>query len=186
MFRITAVWGPAPGSPYYTTLYFGGSTAGEVTAGGVAMADFIDDLEPYVTTPTAWTLLPDAEYVDPASGQVIGTDPITPASGASTASGGACPPTTQGLLRWRTGVYVAGREIRGRTFIPIPSETDNDAGGVPRSAYRSGVLSAANTLLTAASAAGDLVVYSPTHGQSAPVSSASVWTEWAVLRSRRP
>jgi hypothetical protein len=50
-------------------------------------------------------------------------------------------------------------------------------------------VAALNTLganfLGGAAAAGDFVVYSPTHREMATVTVASTWQQWASLRSRR-
>jgi hypothetical protein len=91
---------------------------------------------------------------------------------------------TQGLIRWRTGVFIAGRELRGRTFIPGATES-RSANGRPDSTYITTAETAAQDLLDNAALGAALVVYSVTHRQVELVQSRSVWGQWAVLRSRR-
>lgn len=92
------------------------------------------------------------------------------------------PPATQCLVRLRTGVFVAGREVRGRIFIPSGGEALS-VGGKPGGGRLTELQTAVGGLV------GDinstLVVFSRTHGVAPPVSSGSVWNQFAVLRSRR-
>jgi hypothetical protein len=91
----------------------------------------------------------------------------------------------QGLHRWNTGVFVNGRLLRGRTFLPTPPEADNDADGTPSSTY----ISAWPASAAAADSAHPLarhVVWSRTHGIKSPVlGSGSVPNQWSYLKTRR-
>jgi len=93
------------------------------------------------------------------------------------------PPATQGLIEWRTGFFVGGREIRGRTFIPGLSNSSSAANGVPTSTWLT--LAAAASTAIIGWTSSDFVVYSPTKHQKALVTAGQPWNEWAVLRSRR-
>jgi hypothetical protein len=121
------------------------------------------------------------EIVDSTNGQTTGLDD-TGAGGTVTGSnsGALLPPSTQLLVRWRTGVFFSGRELRGRTFLPYFTENDNSSGA-PSSGLVASVQTAAQTMADDA----NLAVFSPTKFQWADVSAAQVWNEWAVLRSRR-
>lgn len=93
--------------------------------------------------------------------------------------------STQALVRWRTSTIVNGRRLRGRSFIP----------GISSQYLSNGNLSGSGvTTITGAAAAlvatntGLRVWHRPTGGsggQSADVTSASVWEEFATQRRRR-
>jgi hypothetical protein len=107
------------------------------------------------------------QVVTAIEGGNLGTDPL--------------PQASMILARWRTGVYLGGREIRGRTFIPgLGSENLGTNGELDPTQLQSVVLS--GTALINASA---LAVWSPTNGSLATVATSAVWPEFAVMRSRR-
>lgn len=183
MLRFTTVHTGRPGSPYYTTLFSGGSTQGEADAGVDAIYDFWVDLQGLITAGLLSQVSPEVDVVDPATGLV--TDTFTTTSAGSTSTGNApLPPATQGLIRLRTSTFVAGRRVLGHIFVPSLAN-DAQTIGEPSTAFLTGAQTAATDLATAMSGAGDLVVYSRTHLQEATVTGTSVWNRFAVLRSRR-
>lgn len=185
MIRVTTIWGgTGQGLPYYSTHYFGGTTEGEADAAVAAVSEFWQACSTITDTGLAPVIQPEVEVVDVASGQVTGVFITEPDQPDMTASGDTLPWATQGLIRWRTGVFEAGREIRGRTFLPGMMEANNVLG-VPASSWVTLANTAASTMLTESTGAGGLVVYSRTHGQDALVSVGSAWNQWASVRSRR-
>jgi hypothetical protein len=86
------------------------------------------------------------------------------------------------LIKWRTGIYLAGREIRGRTFIPGLDAFTN-AEGVVDTTVHDALSDDLATWLGGLSAPP--LIWSRTHGDSAAVAAAEVWDQFAVLRSRR-
>lgn len=185
MLRVTTVWGGVgQGLPYYSTHYFGGETSGEAAAAAAAVAEYWNDNSQIITTGLVPVVQPEVEVVQPTNGQTIGVHVVTPPESDVAATGDVLPWTTQGLVRWRTGVFVGGREIRGRTFLPGMMEANNLVG-VPAPTWNTIANQAAASLITASVPAGDLVVYSRTHFQAAVVTSGSSWNQWATVRSRR-
>lgn len=117
--------------------------------------------------------------------QVFATDPGTPSAGIVSAN--AAPRASQGLIRWATDDIVDGRAIKGRTFVPgIPSAALTDLGGLS-STTQAAFTTAANDLIT--DTGNTLSVWhrpkNGVGGSSHLVTAASVWSELAVLRSRR-
>ena len=116
-----------------------------------------------------------------AFGTVVGSN----RNGAD--AGEVLPTTLNGLIRWATGNVVAGRQLKGRTFVPAPVEAENTTGGVVNAAYITGVGTAISALLGAANA--ELVIWSrPTPerlGSHGTVIGGTVWQQWAVQRGRR-
>ena len=77
---------------------------------------------------------------------------------------------------------MGGRQIRGHTFIPAPTEASNTTGS-PIAAYVTRLQTAITNLVLATTPA--LEVYSVTHRQDELVISGVASPQWAVLRSRR-
>ena len=114
-----------------------------------------------------------------------------PAAVSFTGAGDQLPGMVQGLARFGTNSFINGRNIKGRSFIPGPSEGDNGASGFPSSAY----LTAWNTALgllgtTVVSNIAQVVWHRPhpsTHlgGASLPVTSRAMASSWATQKGRR-
>lgn len=92
-------------------------------------------------------------------------------------------PATQGLMRWRTNVFNSGREVRGRTNLPVVLQADSDTEGKPDVGYIGFWNSKAGALI--ADEDSTLVVYSKKNGLWAAVVTADMWSNYGVLRSRR-
>jgi len=182
VYRVRTQITGGPGGPYLSTLYFnvvGGLTAANANA---ATGAFWTALKARMTTAMSYATEAEVAEVDIATGQVTGIVAVTPQTGTGTLAGDMLPSSTQGLIRWRTGTFVNGREVRGRTFIPGPVEVDS-AVGVPVAGYLSIVNAAASALI--ADVNSDLMVYSKRNRDAVPALSGSCWSQWAVLRSRR-
>lgn len=187
MLRVTAVWNAGPGTPYYTSLYYDGDTSGEATAALAATAAFFNAMKGFTHTALVAKIGPEVEQVDPATGQILAVYLGASTFVGGTAAGDPEPWATQALIRWRTGDYVNGREIRGRTYWPGMVESAvilgvlNTAGIAAIDAAANGHLANANTV-----AAGGAVIWSPTNGQASLITNASTWEQLAVMRTRRP
>ena len=110
-----------------------------------------------------------------------------PASVVGTATGNSVPRASQGLVRWLTSDIVAGRMLKGRNFIPaIGTALVTDTGLLTPAAVTA-IDAGAEGLIT--NSGGTLVVWHrPVNGAGGVthlVTSASVWDNFAVLRSRR-
>jgi hypothetical protein len=125
---------------------------------------------------------PEVFLIDQATGEPTGIESTSTAQvlGAQTAD--PLPWATQGLVRWTTGTFIGGRQVRGHTFIPGTTETDNTLG-VPNSTYLTALDAAAATLIGTSGVTP--VVYSRKNHSGWPIISRSTWTKWAELRSRR-
>lgn len=182
MYRVRTVISGGQGGPYLSTMYFnvvGGLTAANANA---AVGTFWNSVKAKMGNSLSYATEAEVAEVDIATGQVTGIAAVTPQTGTGTPTTDMCPWTTQGLIRWRTGIFVGGREVRGRTFVPGPTEVENTAG-VPAAAYVTALNAAASALI--ADANSDLMVYSKKNRDAVPVLSGSTWSQWAVLRSRR-
>jgi hypothetical protein len=90
------------------------------------------------------------------------------------------------VLRWETGVIVAGRRLRGRTFLVPIGASFFESNGTLLASVVTQFQTNGNALITALDAAGGaLVVWSQTHGVSHLAVSTTVPDRSAILRSRR-
>lgn len=148
-----------------------------------------------VTTVTTFTVLPNPSRYAAADGslqEVFTAD--APAAVTGTASGDSVAKSSMVLIRWVTADIVDNRVVKGRTYIPGALSTMITSNGGVESALRTDVLNAAEALI--AGTGGTLSVWHrpKSNGASPPVysggsshlvTSASVWDQFAVLRSRR-
>lgn len=156
-----------------------GGTASQAANAAAAWWTGVKDL--YRTTVTA-AVQTEVPEIDEATGDVISMNIVSGASVAGTASEDPMSPLNQMCVNWRTGHYVAGREVRGRTFIPALTEGDWNSGAW--TAGRKTLVETANSTLVG-DANSILVVYSPTHANLWPVIYGQVKTKMSYLRSRR-
>lgn len=120
--------------------------------------------------------------INTATGQLQGLEGVTT---SAIVGGNAAAPlaqATQALIQWRTGTFVNGREVRGRSFIPGSTATwisdgEPDAGAL--------TLLAAGGEEVITESGGTMAVWSRSSGTAHAVTSVSAWPEFAVLRSRR-
>lgn len=172
-----------PGAPYFSTMYFGGSTSGEADAASDAVRAFWAGLVGFINTGLQIQVQSEVEQVDPVTGFVLQVFDFPQTVVAATGNA-PLPFSTQGLIRWRTGSFVAGKEIRGRTFIPNLAN-DAQLNAVPSVGFLNSANAAGTALLLAGSPAGDFGVWSRKNGSFHNASSRSTWSQFAVLRSRR-
>lgn len=183
MLRVTTQHtGPAAG---FTVWHFDGTLAAPAAAQDAAdaAAAFWNTIRPLVTNDQTMTVLPEVAEVNVGTGQTEGVaaTTTTPAIGTSTAD--QIPQAAHALVRWRTGLFFAGRELRGRTFIPGLGTASNGPSGEVILATRTSLNAAATTLLSDPDA--DFGVWSQKNAAFATASTGLTWTEWAVMRSRR-
>lgn len=181
MIRVRTEMNGAPGTPYLSTMFFDAPDLTTADDAQSAVHDFWDGLKGLISAGLTMLVLPEVDLVDPATGNVLETS-STPTTLITSTGNATLPAATQGLIRWRTGVFVAGREVRGRTFVPRLAN-DAQLNGVPSTAF----ITAGNTegAQLIAAPGPNFCVWSRSTGTVAVVSSASTWNQFAVLRSRR-
>lgn len=181
MYRVRTVFTGVQGSPWVNTAYFT-DTAGTAQQAATAVGQFWQAVDSLMEVSVSWSTQADVETVDAVSGQVTDVETTTPLTGGGVAATTGLPVATQGLVRWRTGDYFNGRELRGRWFIPGLA-TGANTDGAPSSTMISTVNTAAAALI--ADANSILVMWSRKNGTTRAVESGSCWSQFAVLRSRR-
>lgn len=190
-FRMTGL----AGAPYFSTLYTNGNAPADAAAAVPHMHTFWDALKGFMTAGLTIALEPEVDSLLPETGQVVNTFSGGVFANVVTGGNAPLPKATQGLLRLRTGGFVAGRRVNGRLFLPALAN-DAQFTGVPSPAFLAGFAGAAEDLRDSlAATASEWVVWSrpkeaddsgPARAGSAHlIESVSVWTQFAVLRSRR-
>lgn len=135
--------------------------------------------------PNGITFSTEAEVttINPETGDPVDVVTGTPLTTLGTGNLEMLPTMTQGLVRWRSGVFLNGREVRGRTNIPGVTENLNTVQGQPVDTYIQALTDRATALRVNTAVA--FVIYSKKNGQWYTVTSGSGSPKWGVLRSRR-
>lgn len=183
MLRVRATWSGIQGAPYLSTFYFDAVTENTASAQAAAtkVRNFIGAHAAHIRTGTTVTVESQVAQMTNL-GVLVGTFATTTSLFSGAAAGDPLPPATQALYRWHTGSFFGGREIVGRTFIPALTEADSTAG-VPTAALITDMNSASAGLMAVTDPR--FCVWSERAGGVSPVTSAPVWSQFAVLRSRR-
>ena len=133
---------------------------------------------------------PDGDFIEETTGDIVSqATGSLPAGVTFTGTGDLLPRQTQGLLRLRTALFISGRRLSGKQYLPGLTETANDPTGVMNAGYVTAFNTAAALLsTTVVTPMNQRVWHRPgpsTIGQSSIVTSRSMTNAWAVLRSRR-
>lgn len=155
-----------------------------------AVEDFWTAILSAVSTSANVRVLPSVFVFNETDGELLSVAGVNVAAAqAGQATGDILSPASQGLLRLVTSQVRNNRLIRGRIFLPGMTEGFNGPTGQPTSAFLTDVNAAALALVNDATA--NWAVFSRPGGTGSPngqipqVVTATGWTEWAVLRSRR-
>lgn len=187
MFRVRTTFEGIQGSPWLNTLYFD-DAAGTAQQAATAAGTFWGAVDALMDSECVWSTEAEVAVINPLNGDLLSVEATTPVTGAGSLVQEALPIATQGLVRWRTGVVTNGREVRGRTFIPALCDASNDNGSVIAATVTAVNLACTNLL---ASASAELHIWHRPNeltgaaGSSEPVITGTMWTNFAVLRSRR-
>lgn len=181
MFRVRTRSTGVGGSPYYTNHYFNdfGSTAQQCAD---AVNIFWNSMRTVISSQVNMDIEDEVAVINAGTGLQTGQEQVVGAAQNGTSGVDLLPNATQGLIRWSTGVWTGGRQVKGKTFVFGPTET-HSTNGIPTPAYTGLLQTAALGLI--ADTSTELVIYSPTHLAQFAATTASAWGQWAVLRSRR-
>ena len=182
--QVDTVWTGLAGSPYFTQLTFE-KQAGNATPIAAAVRTWLNSMSAMLAIGLKAQIGAEQTIIDSTTGQPVGLEssaaqlPVDFTGGTD-----ALPPANQFLLRLATSQFNAGRRLQGRVFIPGTREVDSVNGTVDSTRLTALNTSAAG-LVTATATIGKWSVYSRTHKAWASVDSATAWSQFAVLRSRR-
>ena len=183
--EILVDWTTPAGTRGRSVLY-ANAAGGSVSSQRSALNTFLAAYIPYCANTVQYAIETTGRVLVAETGQVTGewSEP-TVRAGVGTQTAGPVPDVAQVLVRWRSGLFVNGRRLQGRTFLPGLSRGNVEGGNVAP-----GVVTAVNTAATAF--ANALVGFSvwgrpqPSRaGTFSSIVSGSCWTEMATQRRRR-
>lgn len=182
VWQVQTVFSGRQGAPWLNTMHFLESVVSTASAAVSAVGTFWGIIDSDMNSSITWTTVADVLELDILTGQPLSLVNTTPATGSGGSSNEMLPPAVQGCLRTKTGVFIAGRQVQGKVFIPGINEARSN-NGVPDSAEISTVNTAAAGLISGTS--NGWCVFSRKHHQADGIGSASMWDQWAILKSRR-
>lgn len=173
-------WDGLGHSPKYTILNF--DVPESIAAAAGHFGNFLEAINFAFVNTMSWTFESEYRTLDENTGALLGIHNLPdPPSGGPGIGSSQLADATQILLRWNTGTVVAGRQLKGRTFLPGIAASEIAAGNL-----RPSSVTAIQTAIDSyTSTYQELGVWSRKHGIMQPVTSGSVWTEFAVQRRRR-
>lgn len=182
MLRVRTQWNGEQGAPYLSTMFFAGTSEDDALAAVTAVNAYWGFLNPVISDALSWVVEGSVASIDEEDGHLLDVLEVGSIGGTGADSGDVLPYAIQGLARWLTGHVLGGRVLRGRNFIPGPTETSN-TDGRPTSSYIAKVVAGGAILM--ADADTTLVVWSRQNQAAFEVTGLNCWGQWAELRSRR-
>lgn len=180
MLRVRTVFTGVAGSPWYSNLYFD-TDDGTAEGAHESVTSMWQGVKALISNGVSWRVEGEVAVLQP-SGEITGLRSLTTTTGQGTGTGDILPPANQMLVQMRTAGYAGGRNVRGRCFIPGMLEGATTSGR-PDTNARNIVASAFTSELIQGSPG--FSVWSRKNAALYAVTNVNVWTEYAVLRSRR-
>lgn len=183
-------WSYGAGSPGVTVFHgreqveSGKQAAADDLASRVA--EFFDDIAPLVPTEVEWTFSSEVLELDTSTGVLLQVLPVTPASSVAGENVSTHAAPAGARVAWTTPAIVAGRRLRGATFVvPISSGAFDSDGSLTSGSIDGLNLAAAAFYDTGIFTSVAPSVWSRTHGIQADITGHQIPDRVAVLRSRR-
>lgn len=174
----------ASGGGRLSVMYFEETASPESQQ--AALQTFWFDVYQFCHSGASFKVAEEGREISPTTGELLAfwagdTTVSTPGDSGTT----PVPDASQGLIQWRTSTIAGGRLVQGRTFVPSLGG-NNMLNGNVIAAARSGIATAAGGLIAGGAGLGIWKRPSDTAvGSLEPVTSATCWEEFAVLRRRR-
>lgn len=176
--QLRVSWEGLPGLPGVSTFYYS-------TADALTLADtraFFESLKAFFPPGLTIRYPNGGMKVDSSTGHPTGTWVGTqPAPTTGTGTGGYAAPTGA-VVNWNSELFIAGRQLRGKTFIVPLAGNCYDTDGSLSSGVKNALEAAANLLRITPAI---MTVWSRKMGTTAPVRSVRVPDKACVLRTRR-
>lgn len=182
MYRTGLIVTGVAGSPFYIRGYWDSTAIGAQDAALQWKALFAQDA---TVVPNGWTVNHEAEVagIVPATGEQVLAEQVSVPGVTGTNPGTVQPHQVQILFRWRTNDFHNGRRVQGRSNNPFTYVAEVGPGGGLTGPVETGWQGKLNSFL--ATADGAFRVWSRSAGEHFQVTGSDVWSQFAVLRSRR-
>lgn len=153
--RVNCAWQNWPGAPGVSTFWFTTISQAKVDA----LRAFFNSCAALIPNNLTIQVPGSGDYVDEGTGAIGGTWAVGTTPTVVTGTGAGAYAGNAGLIiHWLTAGIVAGRRLRGRTFLVPTIATTFETNGSPTSAAITTLTNAGNTLLAAVGT--DMVVWS--------------------------
>lgn len=190
--QIRVPWSIPNAGPSVTTFHLEGMAAGQETAVSNAIRDFFLNITDRLPTAVSVVAPTEAQFLNTATGVLESVVPLPGAWNATGLSSSSYAAGAGARITWNTAGIVAGRRVRGTTFLVPLSSSCFTTDGIITAASRTDISDAATAFrgaLTAISLGTELCVYSrPAPGRPGTVhtvTSSSVPSMSATLRGRK-
>lgn len=183
--QYRALWSTPGGGVGFSVFHFQdvvSTTEAQNTAN--AIRTFFNGVAGILPDDVVITFDPEVVVLDLA-GALVTVFPVTPPASVTGGSTSTFNRAAGVRIDWNTGHIVAGRRLKGRTYLVPVASTTFDTVGIVTSAASTAILAAANALITATSSIKPLTIWSRTHGIMWAVDSAAVPGKGAILTGRR-
>lgn len=176
--RVRVAWSGWPGGPGVSTFYFDPASAPPLAA----LKTLYTSVAGICATGIVFTFENAGQDVDVSTGQAVGSWTAPSVTNAIGSGSTAYAGPAGGMISWRSGVFLGGRQIVGKTFlVPLGSNAYDTDGSVGNA-----TVNAMNTALsTFLSSAGSLRLWSRKNQAAVSVASAVMVDKAVVMRSRR-
>ena len=182
--RHTITWTGFLGAPGFSNFY---SDASDDAAYHSALGTWMHTWAANLPDDVTLTLQAEQEQLDPATGELVGAFSSGSDDSVSGANTGGYSAASGVVINWVTAGIVAGRRVRGRTFmVPISGGAYQTNGTIDENAL-SFMRTSTATFVVNTQPTG--VIWSRPRaglaGSAHPVTSSNIPDKVAVLRSRR-
>jgi len=182
LYRVRTIFSGPAGTPWYNNLFFT-EAGGSAQDAADAVATFWGAADAFMKSTISWATDTAVYVIDASNGEAGGIETVTNGGGTGGSSDDLLPRATQAVISLRTGVFVGGREVRGRIFVPGLTEASCATDGTLATTPKNTLATAANAIVS--DAGNEFVVWSRTHGVGHLVSACQTDSEFGVMRSRR-
>lgn len=176
--QLRVSWTGMKGGPGVSTFY--SQTDKDVTL--AHLHTFFDAIKYALPTSVTIKFPTVGSEIDSATGNVTGTWSSSLQPNVVGTDNGRYSAPSGAVINWHTGLYVGGRELRGKTFlVPCGSGVFESDGSLNNDWVRDFQLAAAGLC----GPDDPIVIWSPLQGATAPAVAGTVPDKSVVLRSRR-
>lgn len=176
--KIQVTWSGVKGLPGISTFYSENAVDGLLAA----LHGFYNDFANNIPSGVVISFPKSGLTIDSTSGQANGSWSTTNTTASITCTGAGSWASPVGcVVNWRTGSYVAGRELRGKTFMVPLIGSQFDQGHLLAASKSEFQASADALVLNGA----DMRIWSRKTGIVRTVTAATIPDKAVVLRSRR-
>lgn len=193
MLRVRTTLSGWTGGPGLMTHYFVCTTedaAAAIRCQNYVQGLFSGALRLMLFNGVAWTVQPEVDEITSADGYTVNTFVNgTARTGSGTAGASESPPVVMALLRWATATWLAGKHLRGHSFVGPLATAATDTTGTLDNSILSGANAAITSWLAGFTSGDNLVVWhrpkNHAGGATGVVVSGALQDKLAFLRSRR-